>query len=68
MASNAIDATVEVLLAGEKISPGKVRSQELAEVVEALEDMMVSKIARARPEPNEEAIARCNAIENYRIR
>ena len=50
MTDNAIDATVGIVLTGEDISPGKVPAREIAEVVEAVEEMRASTIARDRSE------------------
>lgn len=52
----AHNTTVEILLTGEGMSPGKVRSKEIAEVIEAVEDMVASMVVRDHPELKKETI------------
>jgi hypothetical protein len=52
----AHDVTVEILLTGEGMSPGKVRSKEIAEVIESVEDMIASVVIRDHPELRKETI------------
>lgn len=52
----AHDVTVEILLTGEGMSPGKIRSKEIAEVIESVEDMIASVVLRDHPELKKEAI------------
>ncbi len=52
----ASDTTIEVLLTGEGMSPGKVRSKEIAEIIESVEDMIASTVIRDHPELKKEAI------------
>ncbi|NEQ29724.1 MAG: hypothetical protein F6K04_01785, partial [Leptolyngbya sp. SIO4C5] len=46
----AHDVTVEILLTGEGMSPGKIRSKEIAEVIESVEDMIASMVVRDYPD------------------
>lgn len=46
----AHSTTVETLLTGAGMSPGKVRSKEIAEVIESVEDMIASMVVRDHPE------------------
>jgi hypothetical protein len=48
--------TVEVLLSGDGISPGKLRSKEIAEVIESVEDMIASTVVQDRPDLKKESI------------
>ena len=50
------NATLEITLTGEGMSPGKIRSREIAEVIEAIEDMVASMVIRAHPELKKESI------------
>jgi hypothetical protein len=52
----AHDVTVEILLTGEGMSPGKIRSKEIAEVIESVEDMIASVVMRDHPELKKEMI------------
>ncbi len=52
----AHDVTVEILLTGEGMSPGKIRSKEIAEVIESVEDMIASMVIRDHPELGKENI------------
>ncbi|NJL40992.1 MAG: hypothetical protein HC840_27035 [Leptolyngbyaceae cyanobacterium RM2_2_4] len=52
----AHDVTVEILLTGEGMSPGKIRSKEIAEVIESVEDMIASVVVRNHPELKKETI------------
>ncbi|MGG6263870.1 hypothetical protein ACQ4M3_11085 [Leptolyngbya sp. AN03gr2] len=52
----AHDITVEILLTGEGISPGKIRSKEIAEVIESVEDMIASVVIRDYPELKKEVV------------
>ncbi|NJL54772.1 hypothetical protein HC928_05930 [bacterium] len=52
----AHDVTVEILLTGEGMSPGKIRSKEIAEVIESVEDMIASMVIRDHPELKKETI------------
>ncbi len=52
----AHDTTVEILLSGEGMSPGNVRSKEIAEVIESVEDMIASMVIRDHPEIRKETI------------
>lgn len=52
----AHDTTVEILLTGTGMSPGKIRSKEIAEVIESVEDMVASMVIRDHPELKKEAI------------
>lgn len=48
--------TVEVLLRGDGISPGKLRSKEIAEIIESVEDMIASTVVQDHPELKKESI------------
>jgi hypothetical protein len=50
------DTTVELLLTGEGMSPGQLRSKEIAEVIESVEDMIASVVIREHPELKKEPI------------
>ena len=50
------DVTVEILLTGEGMSPGKIRSKEIAEVIESVEDMIASMVIRDHPDLKKETI------------
>jgi hypothetical protein len=52
----AHDVTVEILLTGEGMSPGKIRSKEIAEVIESVEDMIASMVILDHPELKKETI------------
>lgn len=52
----AHNTTVEILLTGEGMSPGKIRSKEIAEVIESVEDMVASMVVRDHPELKKETI------------
>lgn len=52
----AHDVTVEILLTGEGMSPGKIRSKEIAEVIESVEDMIASMVIRDHPDLKKETI------------
>lgn len=52
----AHDVTVEILLTGEGMSPGKIRSKEIAEVIESVEDMIASMVVRDHPDLKKEVI------------
>jgi len=52
----AQDMTVKIFLTGEGMSPGKIRSKEIAEVIESVEDMIASMVIRDHPEIKKEAI------------
>jgi hypothetical protein len=52
----AQDITVEILLTGEGMVPGKIRSKEIAEVIEAVEDMVASMVIRDHPELEKETV------------
>jgi hypothetical protein len=52
----AHNTTVEILLTGEGMSPGKIRSKEIAEVIESVEDMIASVVVREYPELKKETI------------
>jgi hypothetical protein len=48
--------TVEVLLSGDGISPGKLRSKEIAEIIESIEDMIASTVVQEHPGLKKESI------------
>jgi hypothetical protein len=50
------DITIEILLTGEGMSPGNIRSKEIAEVIESIEDMIASMVVRDHPELKKEII------------
>jgi hypothetical protein len=50
------DITIEILITGEGMSPGKLRSNEIAEVIESIEDMIASLVVRNNPTLNKEDI------------
>ncbi|NET33494.1 MAG: hypothetical protein F6K19_15970 [Cyanothece sp. SIO1E1] len=52
----AHDVIVEILLTGEGMSPGKIRSKEIAEVIESVEDMIASMVVRDNPGLKKETI------------
>lgn len=52
----AHDVTVKVMLTGEGMSPGKIRSKEIAEVIESVEDMIASVVVRNHPDLKKEII------------
>jgi hypothetical protein len=52
----AHDVTVEILITGEGMSPGKVRSKEIAEFIESVEEMIASVVIRDHPELSKESI------------
>lgn len=52
----AHDVTVEILLTGEGMSPGKIRSKEIAEVIESVEDMIASMVIRDHPGLKKETV------------
>ncbi|MCG8363164.1 MAG: hypothetical protein MJA27_07515 [Pseudanabaenales cyanobacterium] len=52
----AHDVTVEILLTGEGMSPGKIRSKEIAEVIESVEDMIASMVVRDHPDLKKDTI------------
>lgn len=52
----AHDIVVEVLLTGEGMSPGRVRSKEIAEVIDSIEDMIASVVVRDHPELKKDTI------------
>lgn len=52
----AHDVTVEILLTGEGMSPGKVRSKEIAEVIDSVEEMIASMVIHDHPELKKESI------------
>lgn len=48
--------TLEITLTGEGMSPGRIRSREIAEVIDCIEDMVASVVIRDHPELKKEAI------------
>lgn len=52
----AHDVTVEILITGEGMPPGKVRSKETAEFIESVEEMIASVVIRDHPELLKESI------------
>ncbi|MBE9075716.1 hypothetical protein IQ241_00110 [Romeria aff. gracilis LEGE 07310] len=52
----AHDTTVEILLTGEGMSPGKIRSKEVAELIESVEEMIASMVLRDHPDLKKERI------------
>jgi hypothetical protein len=52
----AHDITVEILLTGEGMSPGKVRSKEIAEIIDSVEEMIASMVIHNHPELKKESI------------
>jgi hypothetical protein len=50
------DVTVEILLTGDGMSPGMIRSKEIAEVIESIEDMIASVVIRDHPELKKDTI------------
>lgn len=50
------ETTVEIRLSGEGMLPGRVRSREIAELIDSVEDMIASMVVRDHPELTKEAI------------
>ncbi len=50
------DATIRVLLTGDGMSPGKIRSKEIAEVIESVEEMIASVVLRDNPTLKKDSI------------
>ncbi|NJO19548.1 MAG: hypothetical protein HC838_05075 [Spirulinaceae cyanobacterium RM2_2_10] len=52
----ADETTIELVLTGEGMSPGKIRSQELAEIIESVEDMIAPMVVHAHPKLTEDRV------------
>ena len=52
----ADNITVEIRLTGEGMSPGQIRSKEVAEVIDSIEDMIASVVVRDHPELKKETV------------
>jgi hypothetical protein len=52
----AHDATVQILLTGAGMLPGKIRSKEIAEIIESVEDMIASMVVHDHPDMRKESI------------
>jgi hypothetical protein len=51
-----MDEEIRIRLKGEGISPGLIRSKEIAEILESVEDMVVAEALKADPTLSKEHI------------
>ncbi len=52
----AHESTIEIRLTGEGMAPGRIRSKDIAEVIESVEDMITSVVIREHPDLKRESI------------
>jgi hypothetical protein len=52
----AHEARIEIRLSGQDMAPGSIRSREIAEIIDAVEDMIASIVVRDHPELKKETI------------
>jgi len=63
-----MDDTISVRLDGNGVSPGLIRSKEIAEIIEGVEDMIIAEVIKADPEcTRDEIIVGIYKIENKSI-
>ena len=63
-----MDDTISIRLDGNGVSPGLVRSKEIAEIMEGVEDMIIAEVIKADPKcTRDEIIVGIYQIDNKSI-